>query len=448
MSLSETVRLSLNEEGWTRLDSASVTARGKINRIVRYMQGVVDEDVVVGLCKRLGICSTAFLFHDALRGWTDFMKEGEASKTFKTPYLWDDGCGNEHLSSCLHWLFLQVRAKQYNTRTLGRVSAEEYFVNLPVDRKDARSLHRERKWRRKYCIHYCTVGEMLYTAFVWRALMVARDNGFGLKRVNEPYLALDHPCDRSQIFTWQHDAIAHRDIVRKHEDAEAARHFSQLWGAKIGPQNTWREEWPTLLLSRANGDPQAVNRAAVVAFLNSDRFRPAQGMPDSSSDEAFNVLLQDAIPKFLLWLTDDASMDTVDLALDAVEAHARFPILPFYFWNALNQAPVCYSVIPVWTSQNHSLEVPNGWCFHLGLALSAVRPVEAWDWTMGDSDSPRLSQVDPLVLINVLRLMARPLVEFNLYSYLWKQLEKDDQQKLDTKVDARLKKMGAEDPRS
>lgn len=46
-----------------------------------------------------------------------------------------------------------------------------------------------------------------------------------------------------------------------------------------------------------------------------------------------------------------------------------------------------------------------------------------WDWTLDNLAYPRVSKVEPLVLINLLRLMARPLIEGNLYHWLYQELK-------------------------
>ena len=424
MTVDRTVNLTLAEEGWVTLDSATISVYGDVKRIIDEMQRIVDDEVVLSLCERLGICSTGFLFHDTLKNITRFYRENKASPTYRTHYLWNDASLHEDWSNCLQWLFVKVRESQYSARRDGNIRAEDYFVNLPVSQHDSRVFEPERSWRQQFGVHYCSVGEMLYSATLWRLLSLARDSGLGRVAVTELNMPLDHCGNDKAPCTWRgKPVIPTRRYGLARETEEAITLFQELWSSEIGPQQRWYDEWPTLLLSLPDHSPNVPLRSAVLAFIERANLMPSVSGIDIANDTALNQALIAAAPRFVEWLSYEDEVKTVDDALLVLETLARLPILPFYFWNALNAAPTCYCVIPIWTSQNHWVTVPDGKCYHLGLALTGIRPLQAWDWTFDASDVEQCSMAEPLVLINVLRLMARPLVENNLYECLWTELK-------------------------
>ena len=415
------INLTLNDDGWARLDSASASVNGVVSRIVEEMQSVMNDKLVVSLCERLGVCSAAFLFHDTLKNQTRFYKQNEAAPTYKTPYLWDDGLFHEKWSDCVHWLFVMVRESQYRSKRHGDVWAEDYFVNLPLTDLDQRGLIPERIWRTAFGVHYCSIGEMLYTVTVWRALSAARDLGWGERPLADAQVGLDQSTDATAKCFWRKEPLIQEKESSSQNDAAVT--FCQWWGKTMGPRQTWREEWAALLLSCSEMTKQVAHRAAVVQFMRKGGFAESAASSDLVDDATLNEAMQRCIPAFLKWLSRRKTLQNVSEAIDVIERHSRFPILPFYVWNALNQHPVCYSVIPIWTSQNHSFKLPLGECRHLGLALTGLRPVAEWDWTLDNLAYPRVSKVEPLVLINLLRLMARPLIEGNLYHWLYQELK-------------------------
>ncbi len=413
--------LALEDDGWMALDSASLSVCGEINEIVDSMQSIVDEKAVVSLFKRLGVFSAGFLFHDCLKKRTRFFKEDEPAPTYKTPYLWDDGQRHEEWSDCIHWLFVKVREEQCASRRAGNDWAEDYFVNLPLSEEETRSMPLEQRWRARFGVHYCSVGEMLFTAFAWRVLSLARDLGLGSHSPDDLNLELEHSVESIVACRWRG-----RSVIQEATDPwdlkPNERAFYGLWGKLLGPQETWHQEWRALLLSCEEATIQRIHRAAVLKFIEKGGFGGPAVPIDTSDDEALNRTMQQRIPAYLARLNAEGKpVQTVVDAIQVLESYARFPILPFYAWNALNQHPICYSVIPIWTSQNHSIKLPVGDCLHLGLALTGLRPIADWDWTLEGIDYTRASQEESLVLTSLLRLMARPLIEGNLYHVLWKE---------------------------
>jgi hypothetical protein len=391
-------QLSLDQEGWVRVDKASTRVRGDATKIIEEMQRIVNEGVVISLCKEMGIYSTAFLFHDYFKKFTRFYSDDAPAQTYGTRYLWGEGVENQRLSDLVHWLFVQVRETQYTN-----YSAADYYVNLPIDDADDDALPFERSWRAEYDVHYCSVGEMLFTSFTWRALRCAVALGIGESSINTLRFGFEQSLNVNVKCDWAGASLS--------DDDNAPELLKEIWGNEFGPQETWGGEWEKLLLLEKS------NREAAMLFLSNAGFADTMASDDSPQ---VNMHFFDAIPSFLKWLKPEQGVGTVAEALATIETFARFPVLPFYTWNALNKTVLCYAVVPIWTSQNHSVVLPTGKCPHFGLALTAVRPVAAWDSTVSTK-----SNCDPRVLVNFLRLMARPLVESNLYHWQFKHIADD-----------------------
>ena len=451
MNLNEKIRIILEEEGWVKLDYSSILVSGEVDKIIKEMQDILDDDIIISLCERVGIVSAGFLFHDIIKNETHFYKMGNPDPTYKTPYLWDDRQMHKDWSDCVHELFVLVRTLQvksrkeinehkysgekyfeYSGEKYFEYSEEEYFVNLQCDQNSYRFLEDEKEWKETNHIHYCTVGEMLYTTFVWRLLYIAKNSEFGNKPVGQILFGLDNKIKQSDCI-WRKnlvlDLLKEQDKYRNVTEGKGTdKIFSEFWENKVQGQRTWGNEWETLLLSNPDSGVEKLHRLSTYRFVYKCGFIPENPTLDLNNAELFNLELQRAIPGFLRWINEGIEISSVNEALEVLEAKARFPILPFYYWNGMNKKPMCYMVTPIWTSQHYSIQTPAGQCHHLGLALSAVKPLANLDWTLEAHDSERISSVDILVIINLLRLMARPLVESNLYFWLSREnrLNKDE----------------------
>ncbi|MCG7988434.1 MAG: hypothetical protein JAY64_09380 [Candidatus Thiodiazotropha weberae] len=428
------IDLSFSEEGWRRIDSASISVKGDGDKIREEMKRIVDDDVVVSLFRKIGISSTAFLFHDTLLKETKFYNKGK-SYTYKSKYLWDDKDIDPKWSACIHELFILVRQSQYGLKLENNASLADYFINLHNENGAFRSLSAEQEWKNNYAIHYCTQGEMLYTAFVWRFLYRCLDKNLGDKPIDSLSIPLNDKTPISECY-WQAEPITSPN----YPEASKINYFTSYWNSTIKKYKSWLDEWESLLINPNNKDNKS-NLASILLFIEDSAFSDStQKIANSASTNEINSFLTKKIPTFLAWLSPDNPPRTVIEAIDTIEKYARFPVLPFYAWNAINGSPVCYTVVPVWTSQNYFIKVPNGECRHLGLALSALRPQKDIDWTIENSTAAHICDYDLLIIINMLRIMSRPLVESNLYHWLYQHIKDDQDIEIEEAVNKSLEK--------
>jgi hypothetical protein len=424
MTESNGLKLSLAEQGWVEIDYIANRISGKADQIVQEMQSTLEREEVVSLCSRLGICSAGFMFLDRFtRMTTFFTTTSEPSPTYKTPYISTSSTFSQDLRDEIHVLFIQMREKQVGWLDDDRATVPEYFRCLPS--LDSSLFKEEQDLRDRFGIHCCSHGEMVVTTFLWRSLIAARKAGRGGEQVESALpLALASAADASiEQLEWSGD-----NLFKKVHQFATARGQSQavlkeVWHEHVRPGTTWLDEWRALRLNHERFEYSEIARRAGLRFCEAIGGK-APGTYDAliSDDENINRIFSAALMPLLKSLSQEVEPKTVDYALAQLESYARFPIPPFYVWNALDLDPKAYCVVPVWSSPGHPLPHRERKYYHFGLALTALRPIRQIDWTWPNASvcpvSHRALEIDPLIVTSLLRLMARPLVEQSLYDPL------------------------------
>lgn len=421
MSSNSTLPICLADPGWMRIDEAALRVSGAVDVIVREMESVLSDESVRSMCKHLGILSGGFLFRDELRKLTRFFSEdlNDEPKTYRTDYIWFNSEA-EKWTDLVHSIFVHVRTSQYNYSKKMNMRMEDYFRYIPKDYGlDCCIAKEEQQLRRIHSVHYVSLGEMLFTLLVWRHIAA----GVALHGPNFPLdqLNIDLDVEDERLGAWSWDGVDLLHPGSLGADLQWLDELAEAWKTLYSGKPSLRMEWGLLGLRREvpPGDAAIENFALhkFASTIGAIQESPEQG---TVSDEALWAAIQGSTANLLQILGVARDVSTVGDALQTIERYARFPLLPFYAWHALDGAPKCYLVSPVWTSQQHAVTVDHIDCRHLGLALCAVAPLRRIDWTLppkfSPSDAPHLSDADPAVLANILRLMARPLVEGLLYS--------------------------------
>jgi hypothetical protein len=210
----------------------------------------------------------------------------------------------------------------------------------------------------------------------------------------------------------------------------------QLSG-RSNPKWTWRGELTNLLLVREeNGDLQPTYwLGCLVNFVKHWSRGKGSKLPEIGNLEAVDQALQQLVPQFINDIAPDQDCLewTAAKLLEVLETRSRFPILAYYFWNALDGSPKSYLLVPVWSSPENAVKYwPGGQikpdqndakCSpHVGLALCAVLPQTELDYTLQNDVGPNMASASPRDLVEFLRLLARPLVALNFYAELREQL--------------------------
>jgi hypothetical protein len=434
------LRIILAEQAWVRIDRAVNRVRGRAPQIVREMQETLERPEVIALCQRLGICSAGFMFFDRFTLKPNFFAEGT---TYKTPYISTTNSISNALFDELHTLFVHIRARQNDwTR---RPVVPEYLRYLPSH--EFCIVNEEKDLRDKFGIHYCSYGETVVTTFLWRALVAAQSAGLGSEPIDFALpVKFDAPTvDLGQI-KWADEYLLKNAAGGAKEGHGVLRN---VWAARVGVIATWLDEWRAL---RLVDDGSGLSRTSRRAGL---RFCKALGIDvrfDNENlilaDATINTLFTSALQPALHAFGCSQVPRTVDEALARLEEYARFPIPPFYIWNAIDEEPKVYSVAPVWSSQGYPFEYGDQQYYHFGLALTALRPIKDLDWTWPEANSTspasQALNTDPLVVTSLLRLMARPLVEPSVYAELSDRAEARKLRRLRQRVRESRKNSGGE----
>ena len=431
--------VQLGHPGWVRIDTAGARVSGSLDAIVRTMQPVLDEDAVYSLCASLGILSSGFLFVDPNIGKTHFFNsyDQRMPTTYRTRYVWRAADAEARWGALVHRLFVHVREVQAKQASPELPRTEEYFRYLPPDDGPGFYVAKaDRDAREDLVLHYVPLGEMLFCILAWRSLiagivLLGEDASLG-----GDLITLDQTYAFSQTCIWDNVDLLIEDSPLQPEWRQQLR---EAWQTISGESASLRRDWELFEVAGSELSPPSLMRHALLTFVRNLVDQPRLEREEGATDEYLNRAVLSSLMVLLNRLGVPSEPKTLKEALTSLERYARFPILPFYFWHALDPAPRCYLVSPVWTSQQYSIEVAgNAACRHLGLALSAVMPLQNLDWTLpkkiGGEDQAYYSGTHPLVVTNVMRLMARPLVEGNLYSSAVRELEERVAEQFKAKV--------------
>jgi hypothetical protein len=435
------MQLELADPGWLRIDDATLRVSGPLHAVVREMGDILSDEAVRSLCSKLGILSSGFFFIDPHEGWTRFFDQDERRKpkTYRTQYVWFDESAGQQWSDLIHWLFVHVRATQRTYAKKAKKRTEDFFRHIPKDSGAGYCVaEADRVLRLKYAIHYVTLGEMVFTMLAWRSLIAAVSRGKANAPLDQLNIGFEDEHNATLSCPW-----GGSDLLNRGHSGTGTGRWGQLrnaWEVLARSSLSLRSEWHGLGVHQSDYGPPSTQFVALTRFAIA-----AGAIGDGDAPQMTCALMNGAIQKniasFLRHLGLKREPRNVRDALSAIERYSRFPLLPFYAWHALDRAPKCYLVTPVWTSQRYSVEVDDAKCRrcrHLGLALSAVSPLRRIDWTL-PADLPsnngiHSSDADPVVVANLIRLMARPLVEEHLYGKELRELKARVKEQANAKV--------------
>ncbi|WP_316235285.1 MULTISPECIES: hypothetical protein [unclassified Bradyrhizobium] len=399
------------------VQSQLIKVRGDLRSVQEEVNDIVRNADVQAICRLLGIRSAGFLFldvHDRVLRFVASMRNDQAlteaishTRSVQTPYYWSSK-GAERYSPIMDALFILVREWQvqedikWDENEVDCNVRTEYISYLPsvVPNSVAGCKARELD------VHYCQVGDLWLTFFIWRMLCCARDAGWGevpIERLSDA--VLDKPIDVKRCLWRGRDLLDHSVSIQ----FPALTDLPGLWRIAC-PGTTWREELESLLRGDNSWREQATRA-----------FARRLGLVLDGAIEFQEVLLRSITVLSGSWVNFDRSRisHSVDDYIAAIEQRARFPVLPFFLWNIIEQSPVTYFVAPIWTSPEYPVHVLDTECAHLGLALCAVDPIhelETDDLYSWQAMVQSMNGESVIPMISFLRSLARPLVEGSLYA--------------------------------
>lgn len=402
---------------------------GDLRTVQRKITDLVADKDIEALCRELGVRSAGFLFLDVhervlrfvarMRDDPELLAATNVSRSVKTPYYWASGQSAKY-EKLIDSLFVLVREWQVSEDVQWAENERdcqvdtEYLSYLPS--VSASELMTARA--KEMDVHYCQVGDLWLTIFVWRMLCCARDAGLGESAIHSiDEGLLDLPLDTKECRWRGHNLLEPSLAI----ELPALGELAGLWKDVACVGSTWRLELAELLRDDApNGEKRSWREHAAV-----DVARRIGALRDEEvSTNSFAATLIAVAPKFVRSFVsneaDTCDVQTVNELIGVVERRARFPILPFFLWNVVEQGPITYLVAPVWTSQQYPVKVLDSDCQHIGLALCAVDPIPEFESRDLDTVIPRgmskHREPPAAVLVSLLRVIARPLVEGSLYA--------------------------------
>lgn len=330
-------------------------------------------------------------------------KEGQRLNPFGTVGI--DTDADKHASAFIDSIFYSMRGDQSPWATAERTGKQlpEYLAWLP-QRSIASAVESTgncetsqsstNALRERYGWHYCPYGEVAFFLYMWRLLLWASicfgrpstiawrqilgGSDFGeqidfitSQRGISLIWAASHWVGRSDgyekilyesTFTKKSE-FAHREWVK-----QGLEYFD---GVHSAATSRWTWELRNLLLTCDDGESTPALgpalRFAHAVLLAYDRSGPSELI--SLSNELRQAGILDHGWKFngsgtdhcdrylrlaaLAWLSsclDDKTFDTWDDAIAELHRRSRFPIIPYFYWNAIDRAPKTHAVVPVWRS--------------------------------------------------------------------------------------------------
>ncbi len=337
-------------------------------------------------------------------------------------------------ASLIDQMFLEYRSKQ-TLRPSGTLTPDkphrlaEYYVHLPPQNEIRFDLHpAERRVRKRYGLLYCGVGEITYTSLVWLILLeqvAGRNDVFDAIRAN-PILPeatwLGHIEANVDENEFESHWISQGRLPDLTESARVSYPDSrERWfRAKDSLRNAVdairhrRNDYHSLLLLDRPGVLKAT-------LLYAEHLTSAPQHRNALRDAAAKL------PEAFTWSGKEAgktkeavSPQTLEYALKALEgvirAHfplqspltglirmhneTRHPVMPYFFWIALDRTPKSHLCLPVWRSPRFGVEVaayshttPDLPTVQstpvIATCLIGLRPVKELDWTIGGADPER-----------------------------------------------------------
>jgi signal transduction histidine kinase len=360
----------------------------------------------------------------------------------------------------------------------------EYYVQLTekeapfeaVSLDDANDV-----WQATGCL-YCDWGEVLFFMLAWRLLLrVAQYYGWD----TDPALAIQgigparpkkgmtqHRSIWSPSFWADLPDLPTRESLWSDHVQDLGESRARLWkeiteitddeGQAYDP---WVKDWETLrLLKEEEGNDGelhfAVGKAmhSLVSYCQYELEKLGEGAEVGTMRDRLNRLTGnvsitredfadiDAIVKLSIMRVLRSAGSGLQGSLptgrylEHLHKVARFPVLPYFYWYAVDPGERTHCVIPVWRSIEGAVGITgslpdpshcSGSMFIegsakvtniVGVAVVGLKPIEAFDRTCGRETSDSVRLLDPSGRFNLVRdffeLLAQPLGDLYFYSRL------------------------------
>jgi len=317
-------------------------------------------------------------------------------------------------------LFLVMRLHQSPWATTDRLPSgrkffglAEYLYHLPQQTTDDTKPHpagESANLADGFGWHYVPYGELVFFTFAWRYCLrqAVKSNSSGPSLWQRGQW--DPDSFEGELYKWLHEP----DPELKDDVAEALRDG-------LGSVDAWNEGSDDLLLRDLYSlliidSPKwrgkfGVGALALLRHVSSSTVFPEQireearerldqhgRATDYDPDDlrALDTLFQAAVEHFL---STSSGADNPRLRLKRLHDSSRFPVIPYFYWNALDRIPKTHAVIPIWDSLNAPVKVPvhglgERSLTTVGVAVLSIFPFDTFDSTFSAKSATVHSAVD------------------------------------------------------
>ena len=356
---------------------------GGLSAAAKHFDSVVHSPDHIENLKKLGIFVAGFIFVDP---WTNEVEPllftpsvGSESLAFMTPYVWTNIPHESQDSKDLARVIdSQFRLWRVRDSLADADNNPEYFSCLPAGHEVSGGGIADR-----YGCHYVSLGESKFFLYCWRLILcVAQRDSWQTTNLSADHTARPHlerlwsaklwSNIKSRESDWSRFLREHRKSVnglslRSYSRDDRVRKDFQR------PEFSGRVDLPPWLsclcqlnLVRVSGSTirsrtglQACLRYAsslvarrgldrlATQLLESSYFSPGSEI-NSDSLRKLDSSLQAAVE---VMTQSDAAAAAAPTAADRLawlDKRCRFPLLPYYYWNALDGVDKTHLVVPVW----------------------------------------------------------------------------------------------------
>jgi hypothetical protein len=338
---------------------------------------------------------------------------------------------------------------------------------------------------------YCPIGEVAFFLYAWRLLFRYRQRlehilSSPFKQEKKLSLREDDGVTRWDIWNkqfWEPSAAAHPEwdwiiALQELDNSDSNMHLSEdtarftrkvnsqwnRWQQKLDsdpaqffvPGQPWVSDWFNLGLLNVQHAHDPLNARPTDTLTSLIRFalRVASERSTQSGLETYLIqvsdaaragsaiswstledldsILQDAVRQFLTKRQNgNASLLSLFSELHTL---ARFPIMPFFYWTAVDQLPKEHFVFPIWESWRFpvSVKLPNGLQGEppiltlpaVGIALFAIRPMSEFGLSAFDAPGADHEKVYAEAYQRLFRMerffvrIGRPMIDSAFYGIL------------------------------
>jgi hypothetical protein len=323
-----------------------------------------------------------------------FFREAESKGTniqesdYTLKYIWPDKKApppfdnEDQAAAFIDCLFFIMRYNQSPWADSGKLGYPEYVACLPQLSSETiaepDTFQAENELRTSYGWHYCPYGEIIFFSYLWRLMLwtsLANSNpraGMLLwgqnefiwetisanteslwdKRWHDPgYSGTYESVLRDWAFDSTVSKFGNPGLVRK-----GLLHFDSTTSSC----SQWEREWSHLLLVARNGKPEGLRpllRFAAAVSRNCGAGFEAH-LTSAQTIQGADRYLRKTAMAWVSACTAGRGFETWKEALNELHSRSRFPILPYFYWNAIDQKPKTHAVIPVWRSWMEPITVP------------------------------------------------------------------------------------------